>query len=979
MADEGDKGRSASGLIALILLAVSALVVKQLPYTSSRPETEKAPLAVGAGQTVAARLWQDPFGAVDQHEREEMRDKLSGVTPPGGHGHGAGAILASVPDHYRPLVIMPMFTLGGRYADDAENRRRLRYAALSAFGVMNYAVVNDRHIGYVALDSGPLRVVPFEMVTGAAADVVLLWIDEDAPWARPLTDLAGVLRSLGLCESDLGARRSRPTRLKVIGPQTAAVTSLIRQELGSGAKRPAACFGDAELYTLSTAYELGDLLDPTAGGASALADRTRAWRTIRRDADVLRALAAELRQRGVNPREHRVLIIGELDTPYARELAYLAYETFCPQGRCAHGYTYFRGLDGFVPTTLPKGETPPGDDSKNGASLWRAFQPVPRERADGNSQLDYLRRMAARIRDIERSPQEHGRVKAVGILGSDVYDKLLLLQALRDALPGALFFTTDLDARFLQPGEFKWARNLIVASTFGLRLADDWQQEVAPFRDAYQTAQFYTVQLALDQWTPGRQAEIDRTLTVRTFEIGRTGAIDLSPPDSGLQPHPVAAVEIGGVLLDRGRVGVALLAAALAALLIVMASLRVRAALGSLARAGVAWRRTAVGGIAALLALIGLGLVVPWASLLARASQEPFAWFEGVSLWPTELIRLVAIVVALVLLGKVVRTMRRAADKLEGDYFKEIAGRPLPAGLTRGWFDSLFGIGMRDQNDKSDIKTELLWQRYRVRTTWGHRLGRILLLSVCFDGLAFLVINQFFEPPFVPYRGAFSASVDFWVLTAAVVCVTLLMFSVTDAIWICLRFTRELGRPVASQWPEKILAQELKRYHLSPDALAYWLDARFVAEWTQELIGIVYYPAAVISLMILARSSIFDRWEPLPLGLVVVVTLGLGFTAGCALSLRRMAERVRDNTRRELTRFLLQAQAAPPRPDPAAPNAPVAEAGSPDQLKSLIADVEKLREGAFAPLSQQPFVRAALLPLSGAGGVAAIEYLLLGH
>ena len=53
--------------------------------------------------------------------------------------------------------------------------------------------------------------------------------------------------------------------------------------------------------------------------------------------------------------------------------------------------------------------------------------------------------------------------------------------------------------------------------------------------------------------------------------------------------------------------------------------------------------------------------------------------------------------------------------------------------------------------------------------------------------------------------------------------------------------------------------------------------------------------------------------------------------------------------------------------------------GATDQLKSLIAEVEKVNEGAFAPLGQQPFVRAALLPLSGAGGIAAIEYLLLGH
>jgi len=56
MADDGDKGRSASGLIALLLLAVSAFVVKQLPYSSSRPETaDRTPRVVESSQNVVAR------------------------------------------------------------------------------------------------------------------------------------------------------------------------------------------------------------------------------------------------------------------------------------------------------------------------------------------------------------------------------------------------------------------------------------------------------------------------------------------------------------------------------------------------------------------------------------------------------------------------------------------------------------------------------------------------------------------------------------------------------------------------------------------------------------------------------------------------------------------------------------------------------------------------------------------------------------
>ena len=47
------------------------------------------------------------------------------------------------------------------------------------------------------------------------------------------------------------------------------------------------------------------------------------------------------------------------------------------------------------------------------------------------------------------------------------------------------------------------------------------------------------------------------------------------------------------------------------------------------------------------------------------------------------------------------------------------------------------------------------------------------------------------------------------------------------------------------------------------------------------------------------------------------------------------------------------------------------------QLRTILEEVRQLREGAFAPITSQPIVRAALLPLSGAGGIALLEYFFL--
>src|SRR5262249_59930404 len=113
-------------------------------------------------------------------------------------------------------------------------------------------------------------------------------------------------------------------------------------------------------------------------------------------------------------------------------------------------FRYPRGLDGKTPGGSPPesksgGEKPGGD----GAGPWE-----PLERAEGPAQVDYLRRLAAHAREVPSDPGDGssgGEVRAIGVLGSDVYDKSLVLRAFRREFPKAVFFTTDLDARMLHP------------------------------------------------------------------------------------------------------------------------------------------------------------------------------------------------------------------------------------------------------------------------------------------------------------------------------------------------------------------------------------------------------------------------------------------------------------------------------------------------------------------------------------------------
>ena len=81
-------------------------------------------------------------------------------------------------------------------------------------------------------------------------------------------------------------------------------------------------------------------------------------------------------------------------------------------------------------------------------------------------------------------------VGAIGVFRTDAYDKLLILRALRPYFPGAVFFTTELDAVLLHQKESQWARNLVVASSFGLELHPELQKDILPFRSSSQAAQY---------------------------------------------------------------------------------------------------------------------------------------------------------------------------------------------------------------------------------------------------------------------------------------------------------------------------------------------------------------------------------------------------------------------------------------------------------------------------------------------------------
>ena len=209
--------------LLLVTAAASGLVWWQTPLTSSRPggHSRHEHLLIG-DQSVEARLWQDPFTAVQHHEQEH-RDAASSASKGGGSvSNSLGQLTEQITRFYEaagtyPVIqIMPVMVSGGPYTEDSESRLRSRHAVISALGVAGYAPENAEAIGYfrLACPSGKrllstpgmeadppaqsdLLTVPFEWFgrrrfQGPRADataridkVLVLWLKEDASSHHP--------------------------------------------------------------------------------------------------------------------------------------------------------------------------------------------------------------------------------------------------------------------------------------------------------------------------------------------------------------------------------------------------------------------------------------------------------------------------------------------------------------------------------------------------------------------------------------------------------------------------------------------------------------------------------------------------------------------------------------------------------------------------------------------------------------------------
>jgi hypothetical protein len=768
------------------------------------------------------------------------------------------------------------------------------------------------------------------------------------------------------------------------------------------------------------------------------------YRLTATDDALARTIGDELARRGValhheGDRRSHIALISEWDTLYGRSLpdtmARCLGRSPCEpagndpfQGKTwLHPFAYVRGLDGQMPNVGglndgPRGKdagSKPEKDSKDNVRI--KPDPNVKARAEGQSQFDYLQRLGDRIQHLDAELRSEGRrgIEAVGVLGSDLYDKLLVLQALRPLLPNAWFFTTDLDALLLHPTAQSVSRNLLVASGFGLQLRPDVQGAVPPFRGNYQTAEFLTARVAIHSdsapnpcWTgspllfeigSAREFQFAETASPET-QACKAALLDCeeSPPggrppgactaahSEGLRPdHTLCKDELTSCRLIQpvatpmwprfsshaslGLAGIGL-CVGLGLVGIPLAIRRLRKETPDVGAP--ATSKTPAPFSLSTWALVALGLVIIVGVVLIVATPvedwltqggQPMLLLEGISLWPAILLRLATLLLCIWLLlyslDKLNANMAQIERELHLEQKRDEA-KDGWAGLPKEWSfwtKLAYSFGYDPPNAAGDDMS-CFWRKYFYRGRLGPRLGRVLIGVVAVLGF-WGVLVLIFGNAHAPTRDYVSVLLYHGVTIVLFIFTLTLIFFVGDATWLCWRLARDI-RPETVFWPPRTLEEFSQRYGLLQEALADCLDLLFLARRSKCITTLLYGPFLIIALIVVSHSPLLAHYGR---SIPALVTMGLAvlIVIGCVVALRISAEATRIEARRRLTERLIRAKGV-------SNDAPFA-----GQLELVLRRIEELRDGAFSPFTQQPVVRAMLLPLGGLGGTALLNYLLL--
>ncbi|MEK6647228.1 MAG: hypothetical protein AABY84_11215 [Candidatus Firestonebacteria bacterium] len=592
-----------------------------------------------------------------------------------------------------------------------------------------------------------------------------------------------------------------------------------------------------------------------------------------------------------------------------------------------------RGIDGFVPGVNPEKyrEKYSAENSpENIAKDFNYFQPKF-EQPIGPDQYDYIRRITDQLKDV---PCKRKDIRAIGILGKDVYDKLLILRALREEFPNVIFFTTDIDARYWHHTELQYTRGLVVASSYGLQLCHIYQGDILQFRSSYQTSLFTATLLALDIID---KAKLENN-TPRIYEIGWRGPYDLTSQN----PHKHIHTERNYLKWNTQTsyfFFLVILSWVVLYLLTCYTSPK-KAYFNNDKKLYPCFKK-----IWNMFRLVsGIFFVVFFCVALISSSSvtgEPITLLDGISIWPTNLMRLFCGFLSLYLFILSIQHIKRFHDDCSNGYhYVSICKNA----ICKKWHE--------------------FHKRKREKRKYLIGIGCLLHTFTSFGYMFYI------NSPLIPTRGNLCFLTDKVILCGGFSIMSLLTCYIVIDTYYFWRFMQDelLNQIYPSQ--SQGIAQQTNNNNKSEakDIIKLMHIFIFIAKKTEVSGKITTYPFIALFLVILSRNSFFENltWT-LPISIVIGLTVIIILFS--AILLFYTAKDLRHRIIHSLNDKLLEFK------KPLGYKGKTKRKEAAAFLEFCIQYIENLKIGAFAPLSHNSIFISLLTPFGGIGTASLIQYL----
>ena len=373
-----------------------------------------------------------------------------------------------------------------------------------------------------------------------------------------------------------------------------------------------------------------------------------------------------------------------------------------------------------------------------------------------------------------------------------------------------------------------------------------------------------------------------------------------------------------------------------------------------------------------------IGLFVGWLCIIhydvATTDGEPFAWLGGVSIWPTQILQMLLLILtgALLVFGR--RWPRYKIDEVAVKFGVQTLSscQQHSCSTLRAWRRD--GCPQAETGEDESVPDP--WRTFLDGIRLRPSAARVICATVLFFLFSLALLSL--DWPSAPHRGILSAWSHHVLQLVLLAGMTALLFAVLDA----------------SMMATRLLHARLEQYHGVPcwsELVRHAVEERdpavdnvlCAAEVISAVNLLIYLPFLTFLLLVPTRSRVFDAWV-LPLPYVVLILTAIGVAVLHTIILRHTADSHRAQVLTAMDqmveRYTLQAKLAQEGiQDARAVAAELPAAAKADLLKSRADRLRGMREGPFRPLPQEPVVRALLLLLGGTGTLTIIEFLFLGQ